>query len=123
MSQNRNEKSIIEVYRAVGDGLVTLADGSIRSVEVEGLIRKGRWWFIVHHDIMEPQYLTISEASTGFQLKQETYYAFEDALYFGLPFIDEKYFHIATKVGNSLVKTQRSLLSHNLTLRRAYAIL
>ena len=115
MSQNRNEKTIIKVFRLNGTGKVYLSNGDLRDVEVEGIILKGRWWFIVHRDIIEPQYFTISEASCGCKLNKDTYVEFEDALYFGLPFIDEKYYYLHTSVMDILVKTQKNLLLRNIS--------
>ena len=69
MSVNQSEKSIIKTYRIDGLGSVLLTDDTIRDVEVVGMITVGRWSFIVHHDVLEPQYLTVSEVSSGVQLK------------------------------------------------------
>lgn len=113
--QNRNEKTISEVYRIEGTGKVMLANGDVTDVEVVGIILKGRWWFIIHRDVLEPQYFTISEASCGYKLNKDTYVEFEDALYFGLPFIDEKYYYLHTAVMGHLVKTQKNLIKNNLS--------
>ena len=115
MSLNQNEKSITDIIRLNGTGYVSTTKGGITNVEVVGLIRKGRWWFMIHRDLQEPQYLTISEAHTGCCLKRETYLEFEDALYFGLPFIDSRYYHFHTTVYGILVKTQRDLFNCNIS--------
>lgn len=114
MSANQNEKTIIKTYLINGTGSVLLEDDSIRDVEIVGVILKGRWWFIVHRDVLEPQYLTVSEASSGVQLRKETYYEFEDALFYALPFLDQKYSYLHTSVMGFLTKTQINLLRRNL---------
>lgn len=111
--ENRNEKMISNFIEVNGIGTVTTKQG-YRDVFVYGYFTKwGRWTFIVHQDVNHPEYVTVSEASTGYQLKDENYYSVEDALYFALSFIEEKHYYFATSVSDVLVKTQTDLLKRN----------
>lgn len=89
--------------------------GKLRDVEVLAYFTMWRWTFIIHRDLKEPQYLTVSEASTGLQLIEESYYTIEDALWFVLPFIEAKHYYFATAVNNNCVKYRCNLLSRNTT--------
>lgn len=121
MRKNQNEKQISNFIEVNGIGTVATKSG-YRDVFVYGYFKKWNWWFMVHRDIKDPRYLTVSEASTGRQLRAETYYTIEDALYFALPFIEEKHYYFATTVGDTLVRTQCNLFKRNTTNLQTLAI-
>lgn len=105
-----------------GIGTITTKQG-YRDVFVYGYFTKwGRWSFIVHQDVRNPELITVSEASTGYHLRDENYYSVEDALHFALPFIEEKHYYFATSVGDVLVRTQTNLLKRNTTNLQTLAI-
>ena len=106
-----------------GIGTIATNKGYI-DVFVHGYIEMwGSWYFIVHQDIVCPELINVSEASTGFSLKQtERYYSVEDALYYALPFIDSKRYHFSTTTGDVLVKTRTNLLRRNTTNLQTLAI-
>lgn len=105
-----------------GIGTITTKQG-YRDVFVYGYFTKwGRWSFIVHQDVRNPELITVSEASTGYHLRDENYYSVEDALHFVLPFIEEKHYYFATSVGDVLVRTQTNLLKRNTTNLQTLAI-
>ena len=121
MQKNQNEKQIFNFIEVNGIGTVATKSG-YRDVFVYGYFKKWNWWFMVHRDIKDPRYLTVSEASTGRQLRVETYYTVEDALHFALPFIEEKRYYFATSVGNVLTETQTNLLKRNTANLQTLAI-
>lgn len=121
MQKNQNEKQISDFIEVNGIGTVATKSG-YRDVFVYGYFKKWNWWFIVHRDIKDPRYLTVSEASTGRQLRDETYYTVEDALYFALHIIEEKHYYFATTVGDILVRTQCNLFKRNTTNLQTLAI-
>ena len=122
MSQNQNEKTISDFIEVNGIGSVMTKQG-VRDVFVYGYFTAwDRFSLIVHSDVLHPEYCTVSEASTGCRLQDETYYTVEDALYFAQPFVLAKHYYFATAIGNWLVKTQKNLLSRNTTLLQTLAI-
>lgn len=120
--KNQNEKTTSDLIYTNGIGTVVMQNNDYRDVLVVGYFKKYHWWFIIHSDVDTPEYLTVSEASTGRKLRDETYYTIEDALYFALPYIEEKRFHFSTQVGDILVKTQCNLLMRNTTNLQTLAI-
>lgn len=120
--ENQNEKTTIDFIEVNGIGTVSLKNGGYQDVFVYGYFKKWNWSFIVHSDIEEPQYVTVSEASSGSRLTEDLYYTVEDALYFALPIITAKRYYFATAVGDILVKTQRNLLKRNTTNLQTLAI-
>lgn len=120
--KNQNEKKTIDVILVNGTGTVVMSNNEVRDVSVVGYFKKFHWWFIIHFDVDTPEYLTVSEASTGRQLRDETYYTIEDALYFAIPYIEEKRFYFSTRVGDILVDTQCNLLKRNTTNLQTLAI-
>lgn len=105
-----------------GIGTIATKQG-YRDVLVYGYFTKwGRWSFIVHQDVGNPELITVSEASTGYRLGNENYYSVEDALHFSLPFIEKKRYYFATSVGGVLVRTQTNLLKRNTTNLQTLAI-
>lgn len=120
--ESRNEKTISNFIEVNGIGTIATKKG-YRDVFVYGYFTKwGRWSFIVHQDVRNPKLVTVSEASTGYRLRDEDYYSVEDALHFALPFIEEKHYYFATSVGDVLVKTQTNLLKRNTTNLQTLAI-
>lgn len=111
---NRNERTTIKLIRVNGTGTVATTRG-YRDVFVHGYFTMWNWSFIIHQDVSDPELITVSEASTGYRLKDENYYTIEDALHFVLPFILEKRYYFATSVDRVLVKTQTNLLRRNTT--------
>lgn len=122
MNQNQNEKTISNFIEVNGIGSVMTKKG-VRDVFVYGYFTVwNRFSFIVHADVWHPEFCTVSEASTGCRLLDETYYSVEDALYYACPFILSKHYYFATAIGNWLVKTQKNLLKRNTTLLQTLAI-
>lgn len=112
--ENLNEKMTFKFIPVNGTGTVALKNGGYCDVFVYGYFTKwNRWSFIVHQDLNDPELITVSEASTGYQLRDESYYSVEDALHFSLPFIEEKHYYFATYIARVLVKTRTNLLSRN----------
>lgn len=91
-------------------------NGELCDVEVVAYFTMWNWTFIIHRDIEEPQYFAVSEASTGMRLIDENYYSIEDALWFVIPFIEQKRYYFATAVNNNLVKYKGTLLNRNTSL-------
>lgn len=116
MQKNQNEKQISNFIEVNGIGTVITTKGYC-DVFVYGYFKKWNWWFMVHRDIKDPRYITVSEASTGRKLRDELYYSVEDALHFILPFIEEKRYHFSTIVGNTLVRSQCNLIRRNINLQ------
>ena len=113
IQENQNEKMISNFIEVNGVGTIATNKGYRDVFEYGYFTKWGRWTFIVHQDVNYPEYVTVSEASTGYQLKDENYYSVEDALYFALSFIEEKRYYFATSVSDVLVKTQTDLLKRN----------
>lgn len=121
MKKNQSEKMTSNFIEVNGVGIVATLYG-YQDVFVYGYFKMWNWWFIVHQDVETPQYVTVSEASTGRRLLNETYYNVEDALYFAVPFIKEKRYHFATTINNHLVKAKLSLLENNTSNLRTLAL-
>ncbi len=122
MNQSQNEKMISNFIEVNGIGSVMTKQG-VRDVFVYGYFTVwNRFSFIVHADIQHPEFCTVSEASTGCRLIDETYYSVEDALYYAYPFILSKHYYFATAISDWLVKTQKNLLKRNTTLLQTLAI-
>ena len=122
MNQSQNEKTISNFIEVNGIGSVMTKKG-VRDVFVYGYFTVwDRFSFIVHSDVEHPEFCTVSEASTGCRLLDETYYSVEDALYYAYPFILSKHYYFATTIGDWLVKTQKNLLKRNTTLLQTLAI-
>lgn len=122
MNQSQNEKTISNFIEVNGIGSVMTKKG-VRDVFVYGYFTVwNRFSFIVHSDVWHPEFCTVSEASTGCRLLDETYYSVEDALYYSYPFILSKHYYFATAIGDWLVKTQKNLLKRNTTLLQTLAI-
>lgn len=120
--ESRKERTISNFIEVNGIGTVATKKG-YRDVFVYGYFTKwGRWSFIVHQDVENPKLITVSEASTGYCLRDENYHSVEDALHFALPFIEEKHYYFATFVGVILVETQTNLLKRNTTNLQTLAI-
>lgn len=119
---NQNEKTISNFIEVNGIGSVMTKKG-VCDVFVYGYFTVwDRFSFIVHADVCHPEFCTVSEASTGCRLLDETYYSVEDALYYAYPFILSKHYYFATAIGDRLVKTQKNLLKRNTTLLQTLAI-
>lgn len=121
MKRNQSEKMTSNFIEVNGVGIVATLYG-YQDVFVYGYFKMWNWWFIVHQDVETPQYVTVSEASTGRRLLNETYYNVEDALYFAVPFIKEKRHRFATTINNHLVKAKLSLLENNTSNLRTLAL-
>lgn len=120
--ESRKERTISNFIEVNGIGTVTTKKG-YRDIFVYGYFTKwGRWSFIVHQDVRNPELITVSEASTGYCLRDENYHSIEDALHFALSFIGEKHYYFATSVGDILVETQTNLLKRNTTNLQTLAI-
>ena len=126
--ENQCEKMTFKLVCVDGVGTVAVRNGGYRDVNVKGyfvhgnLSRWDKWYFIIHQDLKNPEFLTVSEASTGRQLQAETYYTVEDALYFAIPFIRGKHTQFSTSVGDILVRTKTNLLARNTTNLQTLAI-
>lgn len=122
IQENQNEKMTSNFIEVNGTGTVATKKG-YRDVLVQGyFIKWNRWAFIIHRDTRNPEVFIVSEASTGYRLKDETYYTLEDALYYALSFIEEKKYYFATSIGDVLTKTQVSLFNRNTTNLQTLAI-
>lgn len=121
MPQLQNIKTISNFVEVNGIGKVRTGRG-LCDVYVYGYFTKWRWTFIVHQYIEDPQYVTVSEASTGCRLQDECYFTPEDALFYALPFIEQKHYYFATAVGDRRVKWQTDLEKANSTLLQTPAI-
>lgn len=120
--ENQSEKSTFNFVRVDGFGTVATLNG-YQDVFVYGYFTMwDNWKFFVHADADDPSLITVSEASTGFSLKKESYYTVEDALYYALPFIREKRFYFSTTVGKVLLRTKTELSSRNTTNLQTAAI-
>ena len=105
-----------------GIGTVRMRSGETRDVFVYGYFRMFNWAFMVHADVETPEYCTVSEASTGCRLENETYYTVDDALYYAIPFIENKRYYFATRVGEMRVHFRQNLEARNTTLLQTLAI-
>ena len=114
MPQHQNIKTSIDFVDINGIGKVRTGRG-FRDAYIYGYFKKWHWTFIVHQSLEDPRYVTVSEASTGCILQDECYYSVEDALYYALPFIEQKHYYFATAVGDKLVRWQVNLLGINST--------
>ena len=122
MNQSQNEKTISNFIEVNGIGSVMTKKG-VCDVFVYGYFTVwNRFSFIVHADVQHPEFCTVSEASTGCRLLDETYYSVEDALYFSYPFILSRHYYFATAISDRLVETQKNLLRRNTTLLQTIAI-
>lgn len=123
MSQlNPLKKTISEFYPVNGIGTVVTKKGN-QDVFVYGYFTAwDKWSFIVHQDVEFPEFCTVSEASTGYQLIKECYYSVEDALYFSVPIIESKRYYFSTIIKDILVSTQQNLLQRNTTNLQTLAI-
>ena len=122
MNQSQNEKTISNFIEVNGIGSVMTKKG-VCDVFVYGYFTVwNRFSFIVHADVRHPEFCTVSEASTGCRLLDETYYSVEDALYFSYPFILSRHYYFATAISDRLVETQKNLLRRNTTLLQTIAI-
>lgn len=122
IQENQSERMTSNFIEVNGIGTIETTKGFC-DVFVYGYFQKwDRWFFIVHQDIENPKYITVSEASTGRRLQNENYYTVEDALYFAVPFIEKMKHYFATSVGNILVKTKTDLLNRNTTNTQTLAI-
>lgn len=120
--ESQKERMTSNFIEVNGIGTVATKKG-YRDVFVYGYFTKwDRWSFIVHQDAKNPKLVTVSEASTGYRLRDENYHSVEDALHFALPFIEGKHYYFATFVGNVLVRTQTNLLKRNTTNLQTLAI-
>lgn len=119
--KNWKEKTTFKFVRTNGVGTVAVKNG-YRDVFVYGYFTMWNWSFIVHQDVGSPEFITVSEASTGYRLRDENYYSVEDALHFALPFITEKRYYFATSVGDILARTKVDLLRRNTTNLQTLAI-
>lgn len=122
MNQSQNEKTISNFIEVNGIGSVMTKKG-VCDVFVYGYFTVwNRFSFIVHADVRHPEFCTVSEASTGCRLLDETYYSVEDALYYAYPFILSRRYYFATAISDRLVETQKNLLRRNTTLLQTIAI-
>lgn len=120
--ENRKEKTTFKYVPINGFGVVSTLKG-IQDVFVYGyFIMWEKWSFIVHMDVLEPQYVAVSEASTGNLLKDEIYDSVEEALRLTVPFIEERRYLLATVIGDSLVSQGRNLSYANTANIRTLAI-
>lgn len=120
--ESQKERTISNFIEVNGIGTVATKKG-YRDIFVYGYFTKwSRWSFIVHQDVRNPKLITVSEASTGYCLRDGSYHSIEDALHFALPFIEEKHYYFATSVGVILVETQTNLLKRNTTNLQTLAI-
>ena len=99
----------------VGTGSVRCNDGCLHDVEVVAYFTMWNWSFIIHRDTVDPELLTVSEASTGLTLSDDVYYTIEDALYFSLSIIENKRYYFATAVNNACVRYDCDLKNRNTT--------
>lgn len=115
MIKNRNPsiKQTINFTEVNGTGSIRLQNGKTRDVFVYGYFKMFHWWFIVHQDIDYPDYVTVSEASTGQLLIPCCYENAEMALSYAVAMIENKRYHFATAVGDQLVRFKCNLLRRN----------
>lgn len=118
--KNQNEKMI---FRNVnGTGTVHVKNGDFRDVFVYGYFEMCDRWFMVHSDVLSPEYVAVSEASVGRLVCDEVYYTVDDAINCVMPFINSKRLYFATTVGDILVQTRCNLLKRNTTNLQTLAI-
>lgn len=111
-SKNQNIKTIIEYKELSGVGTVAVLDG-YRDVLICGLFKRHRYTFIVHRAVGCPSSFTVSEASTGYRVKDAYYPSIESALIAAMNILDEKMYCLPTTIGNTLVKTKVNLSKRN----------
>lgn len=111
---SQKQEQTFDFIEVNGTGTVATSKG-YRDVFVHGYFKWNRWAFIVHQDVQYPELLTVSEASSGFRLRDERYYSVEDALHFALPFMEEKRYYFSTSVGDALVQSRTDLSNRNTT--------
>lgn len=119
--ENQKRKTTFKFVRVNGTGTVLTTKG-YRDVFVYGCLLFDRWSFIVHQDILDPEFVAVSEASTGYGLKNESYHSVKDALHFATSIIYEKRYYLATSIGDALVKTRCNLFGRNTTNLQTLAI-
>lgn len=116
IQKNLCERQISNFIETNGIGTIATNCG-YRDVFVYGYFTMWQWCFMVHRALDDPRYFTVSEVSTGRQLRDEVYYTIEDALYFARSFIKEKRYYLATTIGDVLVRTQCNLSKRNTNLQ------
>lgn len=115
MQRNRNEKTTSDFIEVNGFGTIATTNG-YRDTFVYGYFTWGRWTFIVHQSLGRAKLYTVSEASTGYSVVDGCY-SIEDALYYGVSFIEDKQYQFPTVVGNALVKSRCNLFNRNSCLQ------
>ena len=114
--KNQNIKQTSNFVEINGVGTICGRQGYFDTY-IYGYFTKWRWKFIVHASSENPEWITVSEASTGYRLQNDTYYNVEDALYFALSFLEEKHYYLATRIGDVLVSNQCNLTTRNVGVR------
>lgn len=114
--KNQNIKTIINFAEVNGFGTVHTKIG-YQDTFVFGYFKKWHWTFIVHRNVLRPELITVSEASTGYNLANKCFYDVEEALCFSASFLDDKRYYLSTTVGDILVKTKCDLLRRNRSLQ------
>lgn len=115
--ESQSLKKISNFIEVNGIGTVRMEDNSLRDVFVYGYFKMFHWWFIVHQDVNDLEYMVVSEASSGAILTDYCYPTVENALRAALPIIEEKRFYFSTSVGDILVKYGSNLMRRNISLQ------
>lgn len=110
----QRSNQISDYHRVEFPGKVRMRNKTFADVNVMAYFKMFRWYFIIHSDCDTPEYLAVSEASSGCNLGYDTYYEVEDALYFAIPIIEKQHYRFATLVSNILVENQYNLTKINL---------
>lgn len=112
--ENQKLKTTINFVDVNGIGTVRLKDHTYRDVFIYGYFQMFRWWFIAHQDVEYPDYVMVSEASTGAALTDYCYKDVDSALRATLPVIEEKRYYFETAIGDILTMHLGNLLKRNI---------
>ena len=111
-----------EFVRIDGTGTIQLDKGGVVDIRAVGYFRFYHYLFLVHFDIENPGWYSVSEASTGAIVSKYCYETPEDAIQSVKETLTNKKFYLATRVSDILVERQINLLDRNTTNLQTLAI-
>lgn len=115
MIPQQNRKSKTSFSNIVGVGTIMMCDGSTRDVQIFGILKYVRWYFIIHQDITYEDYFSVTEASTGSAISRFCYPDVDSALKSALEIVQNRRYYFETSTRNILVKHQKNLTARNVS--------
>ena len=89
-----------------GTGVISIRHRKYTEVLVVGRFTMFGWSFLVHHDINNPEFYSVSEVKSGANLLGYCYPTIEETLREAYKFIEAKRYYFATRVGDFCVRHQ-----------------